>query len=130
MGDCIFCKIIEGKISSKKVYEDENVLAFLDVSPVNIGHMLVIPKKHFETIDLMDDKSLCEINKVILRLSKGILKIYEGMNVMQNNGSVAGQEVPHVHFHLIPRHSGDGYKLIGFGMRKLLKKRIKSFWKS
>ncbi|MBT4257663.1 HIT family protein [archaeon] len=110
MEDCVFCKIIKGEIPSTKVYEDEFCFAFLDIEPVNVGHILVIPKKHVETIDKMTKEDLCNLNEGILKVSKGILKIADGLNVMQNNRWIAGQEVSHVHFHLIPRYEGDGYK--------------------
>lgn len=110
MKDCIFCKIIKREIPAKIFYEDKYCLAFLDISPVNIGHTLVIPKTHFETIDQMKKEDLDKLTEAILKLSKGIMHIAEGLNVHQNNKPVAGQAVPHVHFHLIPRYSHDGYK--------------------
>ncbi len=110
MVDCVFCKIVKKEIPSTIVYEDEDVIAFLDIEPVNIGHTLVVPKKHFETIGEMEVEDLNKLNNAILKISKGILSIADGMNLMQNNRWVAGQEVPHVHFHLIPRYKEDGYK--------------------
>ncbi len=110
MEDCIFCKIVSGEIPKDFIYEDEHCVAFLDIDPVNVGHTLVIPKKHFVTIDEMDKEEYDRLSEAILKLSKGILSINDGMNMMQNNREVAGQVVPHVHFHLIPRHKGDGYK--------------------
>ena len=110
MEDCVFCKIIAGEIPSTKIYEDKHCFAFLNIKPVNVGHILIIPKKHFETIDEMNQEDFCNLNEEILRLSKGILKIADGLNVMQNNRLAAGQEISHVHFHLIPRYEKDGYK--------------------
>lgn len=109
MESCIFCKIIKKEIPSRLVYEDEHALAFLDVSPVNVGHTLVVPKKHFETIDQMDKIELDKLSETILKISEGIMHVADGLNIMQNNKEVAGQIVPHLHFHLIPRYKGDGY---------------------
>lgn len=105
--DCIFCKIIAGEIPAKKVYEDELVMAFLDVSPHTDGHTLIIPKKHYKDILEMDD----EILKHIQCTAKKIFKLYEdkldikGMTLVQNNGY--GQEVKHYHIHLVPRYKDD-----------------------
>jgi len=110
MKNCIFCKIISGEIPGRIFYEDEHAIAFLDIDPVNIGHTLVVPKKHFKTIDQMNKLELDKLSETILKLSRGILKVADGMNLMQNNNEVAGQAVPHVHFHLIPRYKNDGYK--------------------
>ena len=110
MIDCIFCKIINGEIPSNKIYEDEHSFAFLDIDPVNIGHTLVIPKEHFATIDKMDKLELDKLSEAILKISKGIMNVADGLNIQQNNKEVAAQLVPHVHFHLIPRYNGDGYK--------------------
>jgi len=109
MKDCIFCKIASGEIQAKKVYEDSDVVAFLDADPVNVGHMLVIPKKHFTKISDMSSNDLGKLMPAINKLSKAILKLADGLNVMQNNNKVAGQAIMHVHFHLIPRYEGDGY---------------------
>ncbi len=111
MTNCIFCKIASGEIPSKKVYEDNHAFAFLDTSPGNVGHTLVIPKKHFETIDKMNKKELDKVTEAILKISGGIMKLADGMNIVQNNNKVAGQLVSHVHFHLIPRYKGDGHRI-------------------
>lgn len=109
MDECIFCKIIKGEIPSRKIYENENALAFLDINPANAGHALVIPKKHYQTIisiDTAELKSLIEVVKNIAIIIKEELKA-EGLNVLQSNGGVAGQLIPHLHFHLIPRFKDD-----------------------
>ncbi len=111
--ECVFCKIIKGEIPSYKVYEDESVYAFLDINPVNFGHTLVIPKKHYENMEEIDKKILCDLIKVVKKIGGAIkkgLKV-EGYNINLNNGSVAGQVVPHFHFHIIPRLENDGLKL-------------------
>jgi len=110
MDNCIFCKIVGGEVSANKFYEDKHCIAFLDIDPVNIGHTLIISKRHFETIDQMDKIELDKLSEAILKISKGIMSIADGLNIQQNNKEVAGQAIPHVHFHLIPRYKGDGYK--------------------
>lgn len=104
---CIFCDIIDGKIPSSKVYEDENVLAILDVSQVTFGHTLVMPKKHVENIVEADEDTVVNCAKVVSKLSKQIVKNTGavGCNLLNNCGEVAGQTVNHLHFHIIPRYS-------------------------
>lgn len=110
MNDCLFCKIISGEIASEKIYEDEKTFAFLDIRPASQkgGHVLVMPKKHYELVSEMSDGDCAAVMKTIKRLSKALLEFGEGMNIVQNNRRVAGQYVKHVHFHLIPRFEGDG----------------------
>jgi len=107
---CIFCKIINQEIPSYKVYEDEETLAFLDIKPVNPGHTLVVPKKHYQNIEEISETDLAAVLctvKRIGRLLKDKLGV-PGYNLNCNNDPVAGQIVPHLHFHVIPRHEGDG----------------------
>jgi len=112
MTDCLFCKIIEGKIPCTKVYENDKVLAFLDISPVSKGHTLVLPKKHYETIMDADEQTLYELIKTVKKLSNAVMKAMkaDGINVETNNKRAAGQLVPHLHVHLIPRFENDGLK--------------------
>lgn len=104
--DCLFCKIINGDIPCFKIYENEDVLAFLDINPDTDGHTLIIPKKHFTDLDDIDLKTLESINKA----SKEIKKMLEeklgctGISLLQNNGSC--QEVKHYHLHLKPYYEG------------------------
>lgn len=104
--ECIFCKIINNEIPSKKVYEDNDFLAILDVSPATKGHVLILPKEHAETlVELSDDKS----SKIIIlakKIIKAMMKVYgfSDYNLIQNNGKLAGQSVNHFHLHLIPRY--------------------------
>lgn len=107
MEDCIFCKIVKKEIPSHVVYEDENSMAFLDANPVNVGHTLLIPKKHFETMDKMGKEDFDKLTGVILKISGAMMGAASGMNLVSNNGKVAEQIIPHVHFHLIPRSEGD-----------------------
>lgn len=106
---CIFCKIVNNEIPSYKVYEDNNVLAFLDISQVTNGHTLVIPKKHYQNIFELDNHTSKEIFKVVNELAikmRNNLKIND-LNIVNNNGKKAGQEVDHYHIHLIPRYDND-----------------------
>lgn len=104
--ECIFCKIIEGEIPSYKVYEDENVVAFLDANPVAKGHTLVVPKKHVENIH--EAKEMSYMWEAVVEVSNAVKKAYkpEGINIEANNGEIAGQEVFHLHFHITPRYTG------------------------
>ena len=109
MQDCIFCKIVRGEIPSNKVYEDEDVLAFLDINPANKGHTLVASKKHYEDIYSVDEeilKKMISVVKVIAEKIKNTLEC-DGINIVQNNGRHAGQLVNHIHFHIIPRFPDD-----------------------
>lgn len=109
--ECVFCKIVEGKIPSYKVYEDENVLAFLDANPVSKGHTLVVPKKHVEDIHGTEDMTY--MWEAIVKVTDAIDGALEpqGFNIDQNNGEVAGQEVFHMHFHITPRYTGEEIEL-------------------
>lgn len=109
MDDCIFCKIVAGGIPSTKLYEDEKVLAFLDIMPAAKGHSLVITKKHYATLIDVPHEELAELAKVVQKIGTAAVKATEaqGFNVLQSNNKVAGQVIPHVHFHIIPRKEGD-----------------------
>ena len=109
MTECIFCKIVKNEIPSKKVYEDTDVIAFLDINPANPGHTLVVPKRHAETLldaDEADLKKSIAVVKVIAQRIMSELQA-DGINVIQNNGRHAGQLVSHFHFHVIPRFPDD-----------------------
>lgn len=108
--DCIFCKMVAGEIPVTKIYEDDTVLAFLDIGPLSDGHSLIIPKQHFEKLDECPDTILSEVTKQLGRIAKAIAKATnsEGYNVLSNNGKAAGQLVNHLHFHVICRKEGDG----------------------
>jgi histidine triad (HIT) family protein len=121
MADTIFSKIIAGEIPCHRVYEDDKVLAFLDVNPLSRGHTLVIPKEEAVTIDQLSDDSAAAIGRVLPRLSRAVLRATgaTAFNILQNNGVGAHQEVMHVHFHIIPKY-GDGAGLgIGWPARQL-----------
>jgi histidine triad (HIT) family protein len=101
----VFAKIIKGEIPSHKIYEDEHVLAFLDVGPLSRGHTLVIPKETAVTLDELSDEASAAIGRVLPRLCRAVMKATgaKAYNVLQNNGSLAHQVVMHVHFHIIPK---------------------------
>ena len=111
MHDCVFCKIVSGEIPTQKVYEDEHSLVFLDINPVSKGHTLVIPKTHYESLSHIPEKDFILYMQVVQKVVKALMKYTEGVNVLENNGKDAGQLVPHVHFHIIPRRPGDGLKI-------------------
>ncbi len=110
--DCIFCKITAGQLPSTRIYEDETVLAFMDVSPVVKGHVLVIPRTHYEQITQTPEAILAHLVRVVQRVARAQISGLqaEGINVSQANGRCAGQIVPHIHFHVIPRFSNDGHR--------------------
>lgn len=108
----LFLDIIAGKIPCEKIYEDEQVFAFLDIHPTNKGHVLVVPKKHSEGLLDTDDATLLALMQAIKRITPAILAATgaQGFNVIQNNNPAAGQVIFHTHFHIIPRFEGDGFK--------------------
>ena len=109
MEDCIFCKIIAGEIPSSKVYEDEQVLAFLDISQVTPGHTLVVPKEHFRNMLEMDREAASQLFACIPTIARKVMKATDakGMNIINNNEVIAGQTVFHTHIHLAPRYTED-----------------------
>ena len=113
MEDCVFCKIVEGKIPSAKVYEDDTAISFLDMLPANKGHCLVIPKKHYETLLDIPDEELANLIKTVKKVTKALsLSIGNGsFNIIMNNGKIAGQLVNHAHIHIIPRFKGDRLRI-------------------
>lgn len=105
--DCVFCKIVRGEIPSEKVYEDDQVLAFLDLSQVTKGHTLVIPKKHVRNIFDLPPETAAELFRRIPKIANALKAAFplEGMNILNNNEEIASQTVFHCHVHLIPRYS-------------------------
>jgi len=109
--DCIFCKIVTGKLPACKVYEDADTLAFMDIGPIVKGHTLVIPKTHYDPLIQTPTKVLHQLITVVQRIAAAQvhgLKA-DGVNVIQSNGQAAGQVIPHIHFHVIPRFLEDGH---------------------
>ena len=108
--DCVFCKIVEGKIPSVKVLEDRDTVAFMDINPLTPGHLLVVPKRHFVGLWDADDATLGATMRSVRRVALALKQTLglDSLNVLQATGKWAAQSVPHLHFHLIPRSEGDG----------------------
>jgi len=107
--DCLFCKIVNREIPSKIIFENSSNLAFLDIFPISKGHVIVIPKNHYKNIEEIPDDKLIELFKTVKKIAKLIhkrLKI-DGYNILQNNFKAAGQEINHIHVHIIPRNAKD-----------------------
>lgn len=111
--DCIFCKLANGDIPTRTLYEDSDFRVFMDASPATKGHCLIVPKQHYENLEYIDD----EVSSKILPLAKKMMKTLKeklgckGLNLVQNNGELAGQTVFHFHMHIIPRYEDDGQKI-------------------
>ena len=112
--DCIFCKILKGELEASFVYQDEICSAFMDIQPVNKGHILIVPKKHAELITEIDDETSAKMftlaKRINIALRKSDIRL-EGVNYFLADGEAAGQEVPHAHLHIFPRFKGDGFGL-------------------
>ncbi|MDF7800355.1 HIT family protein [Pontiellaceae bacterium B1224] len=111
MNDCIFCKIVAKEIPATIIYEDDEVLAFMDIGPIIKGHALVIPKKHYDPITETPDEILAQLHITAKKIASAQLNAFgaDGVNIMQNNGKASGQEVEHIHVHVIPRFNNDGH---------------------
>ncbi len=120
MEDCIFCKIVKGHERSTVVYEDGHSLAFLDIHPLNPGHTLVIPKKHYATMNEMPSEEVGQLFVSVAKVMRGVHKATEadGINIGQSNGTAASQEVFHMHVHIIPRFANDASGGLTFPERK------------
>lgn len=107
--NCIFCKIANGEIPSSTLYEDEKVRVILDISPASKGHALILPKEHYANLYEISDEMASHVIKTAKKMAKKMQEELgaEGLNVVQNNGELAGQTVFHYHMHLIPRYQGD-----------------------
>lgn len=110
--DCIFCGIVKKQIPSFMVLESNNFVAFLDIKPINPGHIVVTTKQHFESILDMPETLGQELVSILKKISKALVKALkaDGFNIGLNNGAVAGQEIMHCHWHVIPRFKNDGLK--------------------
>jgi histidine triad (HIT) family protein len=108
--DCLFCKMVAGQIPVTKIYDDEDVLAFLDIGPISDGHTLVIPKQHFEKLHDCPSELLGRVCSQLGKIAGAVTAAMntDGYNVLCNNGGAAGQLVEHLHFHIIARKTGDG----------------------
>jgi len=121
MGDTVFGKIVRGEIPCQKVYEDDKVLAFLDINPLSDGHTLVVPKEPAETMDRLSDESAAALGRVLPRLCRAVVTAtgVREYNVLENNGSGAHQAIAHVHFHIIPKPNQREGLGIGWPARSL-----------
>jgi len=120
--ETVFAKIIRGEIPCHPVYEDEHVLAFLDINPLSRGHTLIIPKEPVETIDQVSEEAGAALGKALVRVARAVVAATgcSSYNILQNNGAAAHQAVMHVHFHVIPKYAdgtglGLGWKTISLG---------------
>lgn len=135
MSDCIFCKIVKGDIPAAKVFEGSKFIAFLDISPANKGHTLIIPKNHYERLEELPDSDGKEFGELQVRVAKAVMKATnaEGFNLLLNNGKAAGQEVMHAHMHVQPRFSDDDFryrwthKKYGEGELQKMQEKIREF---
>ena len=103
---CVFCQIIRHEAPSSTVFEDQTTIAFLSNSPVNLGHTLIVPKKHYETIHQINDEEIAHLYIVVKQVAEAVNKAIkpEGIRIVQNNGEAAGQVIPHFHVHVIPMY--------------------------
>ncbi|NYZ74059.1 HIT family protein [Candidatus Micrarchaeota archaeon] len=114
MPECIFCKIVRGTLQSTKLYEDEHMIAFLDSRPITKGHTLIIPKKHTEMLVELEDNLVGDMLITAKKIGKALRKSKlncRGINYVLADGAEAGQNIFHVHMHVIPRYRGDGFGL-------------------
>jgi histidine triad (HIT) family protein len=120
MEDCLFCKIIAGKLPCHKIYEDENFISFLDINPVSEGHVLVLPKKHFATLLDIDPAIVGEYLTVVQKVARRVCQALgvKDFNVVNANGRLAQQSVDHVHYHIVPRRPADGIDLWFHGRKQ------------
>ena len=111
--NCIFCKIIAGEIPSRTIYEDEDFKVILDANPASKGHALILPKEHFANIYEISEEMLAKAASLAKKLASHMTRVLDcdGLNLLQNNGEVAGQTVFHFHLHMIPRYEGDGQEI-------------------
>ncbi len=109
---CLFCQIAQKKLPAKIIWENDKLITFVDIKPINLGHLLIIPKQHSENLFSLPNDIWPQLGPAMVKLSKAV-KIAtgaDGINIGMNNGQAAGQAVFHSHFHIIPRFKNDGYK--------------------
>lgn len=114
MPECIFCRIVRGTLPSTKIFEDDDMIAFMDFKPITKGHVLIIPKKHTELLTELDDKLAGEMLVLAKKVGKALKRSKlncRGINYILADGAEAGQDIFHVHMHVIPRYRGDGFGL-------------------
>lgn len=127
--ECIFCKIVNKEIDSYIIYEDNDLIAFLDIEPINEGHILIIPKKHYLDADELPDELLCNITLLSKKILIAIKKIYnpDGYSIMQNGGKF--NDIGHYHMHLFPRYIKDNFSWIvsdkNYNVNEIIANKIK-----
>ena len=112
--DCILCQLIEGRLETSRVYEDDRVVAFMDYQPVTPGHVLVVPRHHAALLDDLDEELSVEVYRIAHRLTRALRRSglrCEAVNLFLADGEAAFQEVPHVHLHVFPRYVGDSFRI-------------------
>jgi histidine triad (HIT) family protein len=111
--ECVFCRIVAGTSPCQKIYEDDATLSFMDIHPANDGHCLVIPKLHFETVLDMSADAFAAVARTVTKIARAVNDALQpgGISLVQANGELAGQTVPHVHVHILPRRSDDNLLL-------------------
>lgn len=111
MSECIFCKIVNKEIPATMVYEDDDVLVFMDIGPIIKGHALVIPKKHYDPVMETPDEIVAKLHITAKKIAEAQMNGFgaDGVNILQNNGKASGQAVEHIHVHVIPRFGNDGH---------------------
>jgi histidine triad (HIT) family protein len=114
MGDCVFCNIIKGSAPASITYSDEKVMAIMDIQPVNPGHVLIIPKIHVAQLSELSEETGVRMFKIAMRIAEALRQSgtkCEGINLFLADGEAAGQDIFHVHLHVIPRFRGDGFQI-------------------
>lgn len=113
MPECIFCRIVQGVSPASRVYEDEHTLAFMDIQQATVGHVLVIPKRHYENLYELDEETTAQLFQSVVRVARAVRASLNpsGLNLWQANGRAAGQSVFHAHVHILPRTDGDGFQV-------------------
>jgi histidine triad (HIT) family protein len=108
---CIFCKIARNEAPASTVYEDEQVIAFMSIHPINVGHTLVVPKKHYENIYEIPEEEVAYLYKIVKKLARAVNEAVdaEGIRIVQNNGEAAGQVIFHMHVHIIPMNKNQSW---------------------
>jgi diadenosine tetraphosphate (Ap4A) HIT family hydrolase len=112
--DCLLCRLVDGRLETSRVFEDDDVVAFVDHQPVNPGHVLVVPRRHAALLDDLDEDLGAAVWRVGHRLSRALRRTdlrCEGVNLFLADGEAAFQEVPHVHLHVFPRYAGDAFRI-------------------
>ncbi len=112
MTDCVFCRIVRGQLPAEKIFENDRILAVLDINPLALGHVLVLPKEHFETVGDLPDELFAEWSRRLRDVARAVVSAAnaEGYNLLSNNRKCSGQAIPHAHGHVVPRRTGDGIK--------------------